>query len=81
MSIEDSATLIERIISGNVNTYSNERLRVGASALRMIKAQTLLVTSSNPLVHWLRQSVVPALLKLSAVNRYLVARMLGIGYN
>ena len=81
MSIEDSATLIERIISGNVNAYSNERLRAGASALRMIKAQTLLVTSSNPLAHWLRQSVVPALLRLSAVNRYLVARMLGIGYN
>jgi hypothetical protein len=73
--------LIERIISGNVNAYSNERLRAGASALRMIKAQTLLVTSSNPLAHWLRQSVVPALLRLSAVNRYLVARMLGIGYN
>ena len=81
MSIEDSETLIERMITDSVDAYSNERLRAGASALRMIKAQTLLVTSSKPLVHWLRQSVVPALLRLSAVNRYLVARMLGIGYN
>jgi 2-polyprenyl-6-methoxyphenol hydroxylase-like FAD-dependent oxidoreductase len=38
MSIEDSETLIERLITDNVDAYSNGRLRAGASALRMIKA-------------------------------------------
>ncbi len=80
MSIEDSAILVDRMLSGNLALYSVERLRAGAAALRMIKSQTLLVTSTNPLIRQLRQRVIPGVLKVPAVNRFLVERMLGIGY-
>ena len=80
MSIEDSVILIEHLINNTLDQYSSERLRVGASALRMIKAQTFLVASTNPIVHVIRQYVMPLLIKIPSVNRYLVERMLGIGY-
>ena len=80
MSIEDSAILARHVISGTGDRYSGERLRAGAAALRMIKAQTLLVSSTNPSVRLLRERLIPAALKIPAVSNRLVERMLGIGY-
>jgi len=80
MSIEDSAILARHISSGSPDRYSGERLQAGAAALRMIKTQTLLVSSTNPCVRLLRERLIPAALKIPAVNNHLVERMLGIGY-
>ena len=62
MGIEDAAILAHRIVHGGLERYSPERHRAGASAIRMIKAQTHLATSTNPLVSLVRNRIVPGIL-------------------
>jgi 2-polyprenyl-6-methoxyphenol hydroxylase-like FAD-dependent oxidoreductase len=80
MSIEDAVLLVDMMLSDTLHRYSSARLRAGAAALRMIKAQTWLVANSGSVSRYLTSRVIPVALRVPSVRRYLVRRMLGLGY-
>ena len=80
MSIEDAVLLVQRLLAGELERYSAERLRAGASALRMIRVQNYLATSTTGVSRVVRRHIVPALLRCPPLHRQLAQRMLGLGY-
>ena len=81
LGIEDATILARRIVNGGLERYSAERHRAGASAIRMVRIQTHLATSTSPAVRFLRNNVVPVILGIEAVQQRLVSRMVGLGYS
>ena len=78
LGIEDAVDLVERITSDSVEQYSEARLREGAQVIRMVTALTRIVTSTNPAVKFMRDRVLPLVVRRDAVQRKLVARVLGL---
>ena len=80
LGIEDAAMLVNAMSQGKLEEYSRARNAVSKSVIRMVKAQTRLVTSRSPLVGFARAHVVPRVLGIGAVHQRLAERMLGLGY-
>ena len=78
LGIEDAVDLVERITSDSVEQYSEARLREGAQVIRMVTALTRIVTSTNSAVKFMRDRVLPLVVRRDAVQRKLVARVLGL---
>jgi len=79
ISIEDAVVLVRYLLAGKIDRYSPERLEIGARALRMIKAQTYISTSTGRSANLLRRQILPATLQLKPVMRKLAGAMLGVG--
>ncbi len=80
MGIEDATDLARRIAGGGLDRYHADRRRAGASAIRMVKAQTRLATSTGLPARLVRHMVIPALLSIGAVRRRFLRRALGLGH-
>ena len=78
LGVEDAVDLVDRIASNSVEQYSDARLRTGAEVIRMVTAQTRVATSTNPAVKFIRDRLLPLILRRDAVQRRLVPRMLGL---
>ncbi len=78
LGIEDVADLAERIASDSVEQYSEARLREGARVIRLVTAQTRTATSTNPAVRFIRDRVLPLIVRREFVQRKLVPRLLGL---
>jgi 2-polyprenyl-6-methoxyphenol hydroxylase-like FAD-dependent oxidoreductase len=81
MGIEDACTLAYGLTHGCSDRYSDLRHQAGAAAIRLIKAQTLMATSSALPVRLMRTHFLPKLLQFKGLNRKLATRMLGLGYS
>ncbi|MET0066133.1 MAG: FAD-dependent monooxygenase [Candidatus Thiodiazotropha sp.] len=80
MGIEDACTLANCLTRGQGEDYSKTRHRVGASAIRLIKAQTLIATSQALPIRLMRNWILPRLLRIGALHKALARRMLGLDY-
>jgi len=80
MGIEDACTLAVCIANECTQRYSSNRHRAGAAAIRMIRAQTRLATSSSRAARMMRTRVLPQMLRSSTFHQKLAGRMLGLGY-
>ena len=78
LGIEDAVDLVDRVVRGTVEKYSEVRHRAGAEVIRMVTAQTRITTSTNPAVKLIRDRVLPLMMRRDAVQRKLVPRMLGL---
>lgn len=54
-----------------VHQYSEARLRAGATVIRMVTAQTRIMTSTNPVVKFIRDRVLPLIMRRDAVQKSL----------
>ncbi|MET0052653.1 MAG: FAD-dependent monooxygenase [Candidatus Thiodiazotropha sp.] len=80
MGIEDACTLAKCLTHGEADLYSESRHRVGASAIRLIKLQTLMATSQALPIRIMRNWVLPWLLRVGPLHKALSRRMLGLDY-
>lgn len=80
LGIEDAAVLVNAISTGRVEEYSRQRSKVSRAVVRMVKAQTQLATSRNPIAGFVRAQIAPRVLASNTVQRRLAERMLGLGY-
>ena len=80
LGIEDAAVLVNAIATGRLEEYSRQRSKVSRAVVRMVKAQTRLATSRNPIAGFVRAHVAPRVLASNTVQRRLAERMLGLGY-
>ncbi len=78
LGIEDAVDLVERIACNSVDQYSEARHRKGARVIRLVTAQTRIVTSANPAVRVIRDRVLPPIVSRNFVQRRLVPRVLGL---
>lgn len=80
LGIEDAAVLVNAIATGQLDKYSRQRSKVSRAVVRMVKAQTRLATSRNPIAGFVRAHVAPRVLASNTLQRRLAERMLGLGY-
>ena len=78
MGIEDAATLADLMVGGNLAEYSLLRHKKGASTIRMVKAQTHMATTTNPVYCVLRDNLIPFLLNSDFIHKKLIKTMLGL---
>ena len=78
LGIEDAVDLVDSIARDSVDQYSEARLRAGAVVIRMVTAQTRIMTSTNPAVKFIRDRVLPLIMRRDAVQKKLVPRTLGL---
>jgi 2-polyprenyl-6-methoxyphenol hydroxylase-like FAD-dependent oxidoreductase len=70
MGIEDSTILARKIVNGGLESYSKERHKVGAAAIRMIRMMTLIATASNIKTRFIRNYLIPAILSIYAFRQH-----------
>jgi 2-polyprenyl-6-methoxyphenol hydroxylase-like FAD-dependent oxidoreductase len=80
LGIEDACTLAVCITNECTQRYGSNRHHAGAAAIRMIRAQTRLATSSSRAARMMRTRVLPQLLRLGTLHRAVAERMLGLGH-
>lgn len=79
MGIEDATILARKIVYGGLELYSEERHKVGASAIRMIRKMTQMATSTSLTARIIRNYILPTILNLEFIEQPILRRMVGIG--
>lgn len=77
LGIEDAATLAWLISEGRTERYTEMRHPIGAQVLKFTQAQTQQLTGRSTLQRVLQNIVAPLLLKLPAIQRLAVSRLVG----
>jgi 2-polyprenyl-6-methoxyphenol hydroxylase-like FAD-dependent oxidoreductase len=80
MGIEDACTLAVCMANDRAQSYSAARHHAGATAIRLIRAQTRLATGSTRSIRMARAEVLPYLLRIGVLHDALLRRMAGLGY-
>jgi 2-polyprenyl-6-methoxyphenol hydroxylase-like FAD-dependent oxidoreductase len=70
MGIEDSTIVARKIVNGGLESYSKERHKVGAAAIRMIRMMTQIATASNIETRFIRSYLIPAILSIYAFRQH-----------
>lgn len=78
LGIEDATVLADRISEGGLDTYSNDRRRVGLSIVQQTERMLSMGTLKNPIARGLRDLALRHLVPLETVQRMLRPRLMGI---
>ena len=78
LGIEDAATLAWLIAEDRTDDYTDLRHRVGEQVLRFTRTQTQQLMRRGPIQTFLQNTLAPLLLKLPAIQRLAVSRLVGL---
>jgi len=78
LGIEDATVLADRIVDGGLETYSDDRRRVGQSIVAQTDRMLAMATLRHPLGRAVRDLVLRHLIPTEAVQRRLRPRLMGI---
>ncbi len=78
LGIEDAATLAWLIETGTTDQYTALRHPIGAQVLKFTQAQTRQMTQSGPMQTLMQNWIAPLMLKVPAIQRMAVSRLVGL---
>ncbi len=78
LGIEDAATLAWLLEQDRTDEYSAQRHKIGEQVLKFTQTQTRQLTERSALQGFLQNKVAPLMLKIPAVQRFAVARLVGL---
>ncbi len=78
LGIEDAATLAWLIEQNRTDEYSALRHEIGAQVLKFTQTQTRQITQRGAVQSFLQNTVAPLMLKIPAVQRFAVTRLVGL---
>jgi 2-polyprenyl-6-methoxyphenol hydroxylase-like FAD-dependent oxidoreductase len=78
LGIEDATLLARHLAAGAPEGYGAERHPVGRRVIRQTDALTRMATARAPLARWLRDHILPHLLRNASIQRQLARRIAGL---
>ncbi len=78
LGIEDAASLAWLIEQNRTGEYTALRHEIGAQVLKFTQAQTRQITQRGALQSFLQNTIAPLMLKIPAVQRFAVTRLVGL---
>jgi 2-polyprenyl-6-methoxyphenol hydroxylase-like FAD-dependent oxidoreductase len=78
LGIEDATLLARRIVAGTPEGYGAERHPVARRVIRQTHALTRMATARAPLARWLRDHILPHLLRNAGIQQQLARRIAGL---